>query len=147
MSWPFQRISPAEGLEKPASIRRKVDLPDPLVPVRTRAPPSWRETFTCFRICWAFLMQETFFRRRRGVGGDMFEGDEEEECEETSVETELRLRRREEERILKHRRFVGCVWLLGLLWAFMKTKLLLYIKTLSPMVSFSLLLSLERLIG
>lgn len=73
MSWPFQRISPAEGFENPASIRKKVDLPDPLVPVRTRAPPSWRETLTWRRICCAFLMQETFLRRRRGVGG--FHGD------------------------------------------------------------------------
>lgn len=69
MSCPFHRISPAEGLENPASILRKVDLPEPFAPVRTRAPPSWIEMFVWRRICWAFLMQETLLRSSRGSGG------------------------------------------------------------------------------
>ncbi|PON92306.1 hypothetical protein TorRG33x02_119350 [Trema orientale] len=69
MSWPFQRTSPPEGRENPASMRRKVVLPDPFAPVRTREPPSWRVTFTFRRICWAFRMHETFLRTRRGSWG------------------------------------------------------------------------------
>lgn len=69
MSWPFQSISPADGFEKPANMRKNVDLPEPLVPVSTSAPPSWRETFMWRKICWAFLIHETLFSRSRGSGG------------------------------------------------------------------------------
>lgn len=67
MSGPFQRISPADGFENPANILKNVDLPDPLVPVKTSAPLSCEDTFTCLRICCAFLIQETFRRRSRGI--------------------------------------------------------------------------------
>lgn len=71
MSCPFHRILPAEGRENPANIRKNVVLPEPLVPDSTSALPSWIETLTFLRICWAFRIQDTWSSRSRGSGGPL----------------------------------------------------------------------------
>ncbi|MCY1288520.1 hypothetical protein D9M69_381960 [compost metagenome] len=39
--WPCTRISPEEGVSKPASIDSVVLLPEPLEPRKVRNSPSW----------------------------------------------------------------------------------------------------------
>jgi hypothetical protein len=45
MGWSCQKTSPADGVERPVSMRRRVDLPEPEGPSRARISPSQTERF------------------------------------------------------------------------------------------------------